>query len=174
MLTALYSCRMMKLTLEFGFCEETISSLTFVSKALLIYAEDAELATRFIRIAESLINGHPNEHALSAKLTIVICAVTLFIEPFQALPERLLKGCNSAQIVGDVDNAMMLSYHKCIACIYFIPDLLSGQRDVVYFFRQSVRITCICFAQSNTAHCLTTFPPISSRLSSGESLSSMD
>ena len=127
-----------------------------------------------MRIAESLINRHPNEHALSAKLTLFICTVTAFIEPFQALPERMLKGCNSAQIVGDIDNAMSLSYNKCNACIYCIPDILSVQRDVVYFFRQSVSITFICVAPPNTAHCLTTFPPISSRLSSGKSLSSMD
>ena len=105
-----------------------------------------------MRIAEFLISGHPNEHTLLAKLTLFICTITTYVEPFQASYERLLKGYNSAQIVGDIDSAMASGLHSCIVRIYCFPDLSSVQGNVIYFFHQSVSITCIRFFLPNTAH----------------------
>jgi len=122
-------------------------------EALFLYGEDSELATRFMRIAEFLISGHPKRHALLANLTPFICTVTAKVEPFQALNERFLKGYNSAQIVGDIDGAMASGLSYCIANIYCFPDdLLSVQGKVMYFFHRSVSITCIRFVPPNTAH----------------------
>jgi hypothetical protein len=201
MLLALYCCRIMKVTLEFGFCEETIPAITYVSygmlcnlpmicvalyvllcshisyillhKALFHYGGDTELATRLIRIAESLISIHPNEHTLLAKSNFFICAVTALVEPFHASHQRCLKGYNSAQVVGDVDSAMNLSLNSCVACIYSIPDLVSAQRDVTYFFHQHVSITCICFVSPNTTLLSHTISANLTRVSTGDSLSSI-
>ena len=102
------------------------------------YGEDIELATRFTRIAESLIIGHSNEHKLRAKLSNCICSITAFVEPSQALTERCLKGYNSAQIVGDIDKAMLSSSVYCLTYIYCIPDLVGAQKKIEYFLHQSV------------------------------------
>lgn len=109
-------------------------------QALFHYAEDTEIGIRFMRIAESLINGHPNEHFLSAKLTLFVSSVIVLVEPFQAAPDRMLKACNSALIAGEIDMAMSLSLNSSLVCIYSIPDLLSVKKDIVYFFHRSVSI----------------------------------
>jgi hypothetical protein len=107
-------------------------------QAMFHYGEDIELATRFTRIAESLINGHPNENKLRANLSNCICSITAFVEPSQALTERSLKGYNSAQIVGDVDKAMLSSLLYCLAYIYCVPDLVGAQKKMIYFLHQNV------------------------------------
>ena len=142
-------------------------------KALFHYGGDTELATRLIRIAESLISGHPNEHTLLAQSNLFICAVTALVEPIHALPQRFLKGYNSAQVVGDVDSAMTLSFNSCVVYIYGIPDLVSAQRNVTYFFHQHVSITCICFVSPNTTLLSHTISANLTRVSTGDSLSSI-
>lgn len=139
MLMAMYCCRMIQITLENGFCEETISSVAYASYAIFHYGEDIEMATRLTRIAESLINDHPNEHALRAKLSGCICSVTSFVEPSQALIERSLMNYNSAQIIGDVDNAMLSSLYYCLTYIYCLSDLAGAQIKMRYFLQQSVK-----------------------------------
>lgn len=139
MLMAMYCCRMIQITLEYGFCEDTISSVAYASYAIFHYGEDIEMATRLTRIAESLISGHPNEHALRAKLSGCICSVTSFVEPSQALIERSLMNYNSAQIIGDVDNAMLSSLYYCLTYIYCLSDLASAQIKMRYVLQQSVK-----------------------------------
>lgn len=116
-------------------------------QALFHYGEDIELATRFTRIAESLICGHRKEHTLRAKLSNCICSITSFVEPSQVLIERCLKGYNSARIVGDIDSAMLSSLLFCLTYIYCVPDLVSAQKKVEYFWQQSVSSICILLHQ---------------------------
>ena len=105
---------------------------------MILYGEDIELATRFARIAESLINGHPQEHTLLAKLTHIIASTTVFVEPFQAAIDRFLKALNSSIIVGDFDNAVMLSVLHCLVCILVVPNLENAPRVLEYFVSQNV------------------------------------
>ena len=111
------------------------------------YSEDIELGIRFMRIAESLINGHPNEQNLSAKLTLFMCTVISQVEPFQATPERIFKGCNSALLAGEIDMAMSSSLNRTIFSIHCIPDLVSVQKDIVHFFHRCVSFTSVSFRQ---------------------------
>ena len=107
-------------------------------QAMILYGEDIELATRFARIAESLINGHPQEHTLLAKLTYVISSTTVLVEPFQAVMDRFLKAFNSSIIAGDFDNAVMLSVLHCLVCIFVVPNLENAPRILEYFVSQNV------------------------------------
>mmetsp|Transcript_26892 Transcript_26892/g.57652 ORF Transcript_26892/g.57652 Transcript_26892/m.57652 type:complete len:1336 (+) Transcript_26892:116-4123(+) len=139
MLVHLVCCRMMKLTFEFGFCEDTISGLAFASHALLHYSDDIQLASRIGRIAESLISGNLNEHSLRARLTQMSCSAKVFGEPFQATADFCLKGYNSANIVGDVDNAMLCSMLYCIAFFFSISDAVGLQRNMISFMQQMTK-----------------------------------
>jgi hypothetical protein len=136
-------------------------------QALFHYGEDIELATRFTRIAESLISGHRNEHTLRAKLSNCICSITSFVEPSQALTERCLKGYNSARIVGDIDSAMLSSLLYCLTYIYCLPDLVSAQKKVEHFLHLSVSSICIRIHQLQLAF-LTFFLPTQTRSSTGD------
>ena len=107
-------------------------------QAMILYGEDIELATRFARIAESLINGHPQEHTLLAKLTHIIASTTVFVEPFQAAIDRFLKAFHSSIIAGDFDNAVILSVLHCLVCILVVPNLVNAPRILEYFVSQNV------------------------------------
>ena len=116
-------------------------------QAMVLYGEDIELATRFARIAESLINGHPQEHTLLAKLTYVISSTTVLVEPFQAVMDRFLKAFNSSIIAGDFDNAVMLSVLHCLVCIFVVPNLENTPRILAYFVSQNLSANVyICYS----------------------------
>ena len=130
-------------------------------QAMVLYGEDIELATRFARIAESLIKGHPQEHTLLAKLTHIIACTTLLVEPFQAVMDRFLKGFNSSLIVGDFDHAAMMSVVYCTVCIFVVPNLENTPRILAYFVSQNVsanvylHITCMtCRIVISASHIL--------------------
>lgn len=117
---------------------------------MVLYGEDIALATRFARIAESLIKGHPQEHTLLAKLTHIIATTTILVEPFQAVMDKFIKAFNSSLIVGDLDSAAVMSVLYCLVCIYVVPNLENTPRILEYFVSQNVRaniciyiITCM-------------------------------
>jgi len=136
MLAPLVCCRMIELTFKFGSCEDTISGLAFMAQALLHYSDDIQLASRIGRIAESLIIGNINEHSLRAKLTLMTGTVKSFVEPLQAVVDHLLKGYNSAKIVGDVDNAVLCGVSYCMAHFFALFDLIGLQKYMITFFQQ--------------------------------------
>jgi len=137
-LVPLLCCRLMKLTYEFGFCEDTISGLAFVSHALFQYSDDVLLAARICRIAESLISGNICEHSLRAKLT-QMSSVKSATEPFQVTVDHCLNGYKSAKIVGDIDNAKLCGLLYCISYFFSVPDLKGLQQYIVRFFEQMAK-----------------------------------
>eukprot|EP00581_Thalassiosira_minuscula_P001914 CAMPEP_0183748936 /NCGR_PEP_ID=MMETSP0737-20130205/68026_1 /TAXON_ID=385413 /ORGANISM="Thalassiosira miniscula, Strain CCMP1093" /LENGTH=1365 /DNA_ID=CAMNT_0025984679 /DNA_START=116 /DNA_END=4210 /DNA_ORIENTATION=+ len=139
MLTPLLASRMITLSLDYGFCQDTISGLAFMSHALVHYSTDFQLATQIGRIAESLINDNQNQHSLRARLTQLMCTIKIFFEPGQACVEFCLNGYNSAKIVGDVDNAMLCGMIYCISYFVSMPDLECLQRSLVTLMPQISR-----------------------------------
>lgn len=103
------------------------------------YSGDIELASRVGRIVEPLVSGHPNEHSLRAAFTQMSCTVKACVEPLQAIVDHIQKGHNSAAIVGDTDNSMLISLLYVVAYIYSMPDLKGLQKNMRYFMHQTVR-----------------------------------
>ncbi len=60
------------------------------------------------------------------------------------MPDRLLKSYNSAQIVGDVGSAVMISLFYCLSSIYVVPNLDSAQKSLEYYFHQCVSALFTC------------------------------
>jgi len=135
-LMPLLSCRMIQLTFKYGFCEETIAGLGFVSHALLNYLGDSQQASRIGRIAQSLIGENQNGNSLRARLAGTIVSARCLVEPVQVTCEYCLEGYKSATIVGDVDNAAWCGMLYCTLYFYSIPDLLKLRQYMVNFFHQ--------------------------------------
>mmetsp|Transcript_3115 Transcript_3115/g.6865 ORF Transcript_3115/g.6865 Transcript_3115/m.6865 type:complete len:754 (+) Transcript_3115:1916-4177(+) len=129
-------CRMIKLTFHSGYCEESISALVHMTHGLVMHTDDIQSASRVNRIADSLIQGHPNEHHLRSRLTWIGTSAKVFVQPFQAVAECYMKGYNSAIIVGDIDSAMLNVYIYCIASFFFLPDLIGLQQSLIKYMHQ--------------------------------------
>jgi len=100
LLAHLLSCRMIQLTFESGFCENSILGLGFISHSLWHYSDDIQLASQVGRIAEALIHEHRNEHSLRARVTQSTLSHKCIVDPFQATCDYCQIGSNSARIVG--------------------------------------------------------------------------
>jgi len=136
LLMHLLSCRMMHLTFEFGFCEDTISGLAFVGYALWQYSGDYPLVCRVGRITESLICGHVNEHSLRARLSPMMISHKCVADPLQATCDYCQIVYQSAKIAGEVDSAMLVGLFYCIASFYSTPDLKALQKITVNFMHK--------------------------------------
>lgn len=166
MITPLSCCRMIKLTFQFGFCDESISGLAAFShgkaiiscdicshrfamqslsnflhcknEVLVQYAGDIQLASHLGRIVESLICEHPNEHSLRPSATYLSFTVKAFAEPMQSVPDFIQRGYSSAKIVGDVDNALLLAMSDVAVSTYVSPDLAALQENMRYYMHEAV------------------------------------
>jgi len=139
MLIHILSCRMIKLTFEFGFCEDTISGLITIAYGLMQYSNRTELSKRTNKIAETLIQGSSNLHALRARLTFMSCSVHGVVEPFQSSRQKILNGYNSASIVGDTDNAMLCGLLHSMGAFLLFAELTGIQRNMVKFMHMMAK-----------------------------------
>ena len=134
----LISCRMVKMSFECGQCKDTVIGLAFVAFALLKYSDDIESSSNLGRITESLMEGHPDEHYLRANLTQPTVCVRCFTQPFQATGDACLNGYRSANIVGDVDNAIHCRMMYCICNAVSLSDLIGLRKYLVDLLNQMV------------------------------------
>ena len=124
---------------RYGFCEEAILGLAFVSHGIFLYSNDVWQATRINRIAEALLEGHRNEHYLRSRLTVLSVTTKGTVEPVQAIADHCRKGYCSAITVGDVDNAMTCGLTCGIALFLDASvDLMETQRTFGKHFKQMV------------------------------------
>ncbi len=73
-------------------------------------------------------------------MTVNLTSVECLVEPAQAVPSRVLNyGYRSANITGDIDNAMLLALLHCVGSFYCnadpLPDL---QGKIVRFMHEMV------------------------------------
>jgi len=139
LLVPLVACRMMKLAIEEGYCDDTIPGLAHMSYVLLQYSDDVELAGHFGRLCENCMIGNPQEHSLRARLTQLHCTVKYFVEPFQTSAATAQNAYNSARIAGDVDNAMLSLVVYTIVHIFSIPDLAGLHKKMIGFLYQMAK-----------------------------------
>jgi len=132
----LASCLMVKFTFKYGFCEESIHGLGDFARGLLLETQDIVNSIRIVSLAESLMSGHPNHHALRARLTLRFCVVKPCTEPVQTCIEHYRNGFNSGMISGDIENAMTCGYLCCFSKMHSGNGLQSTQDACCDFLRQ--------------------------------------
>ena len=91
---------MLKLTFDFGFCDETISGLVSIAQGVFIYCKEICISKAINQLSFARIKGHPKEHSLRARLAVAGTDVFIKTYPFQIVSEMLMEGYTSATIVG--------------------------------------------------------------------------
>merc|ERR1719157_533873 len=110
----LSSWRMVKLTFEFGFCDDSIVGLATAGQSLVLFAEDIQLASHLGKVSESLMVEIPNRHMLRCRLcNELVTSVKLYTEPTELVAPLYIELYHSAMMVGDFENAMMCRWSYC-------------------------------------------------------------
>jgi len=115
----LFSCRMVKLTVEFGFCDDSIIGLAMTGFSMISMFNAIEEGYRVGRIASLLTQDSTNKHALRAKLgTVLESHSRNYVEPMQSVRAEFLHVYNSGMLVGDVESALNAAASFCCAGIH--------------------------------------------------------
>ena len=139
-LLPLLSCRMVKLSLQFGLSNDSIVGLVVIGGKLIHMLDDIELASQIGTIAESLIEANPSQLVMRAKLTALLYGtVKVFVNPFQSLSEKFLNGYKSAMLVGNVEHAAFCGFLYCINLFYIGDELEAVKHFMANFLQQMVR-----------------------------------
>jgi len=121
MLLPFLSCRMVEITLVYGFCDDSIVGFATAGYSEFIFTENLQLASHIRKVTESLVEESPNKHALRARLCVEM-ATSMLTEPIPSVLAHWSDLYNSAMMAGDVANAGLCRLHYCIggfwACLF--------------------------------------------------------
>ncbi|KAL7462034.1 hypothetical protein ACHAXS_002432 [Conticribra weissflogii] len=113
-LMPIVSNRMLKLSLQFGFCDNSLLGLSMAGYSIVNFGSDMMAGYRLSKLAESLVEEHPNRQALKPRLvTIWYGHSKPFAEPVQSATENFIDLYNQCMLAGDVENAMYSLLFYC-------------------------------------------------------------
>ncbi|KAL7543135.1 hypothetical protein ACHAXR_012438 [Thalassiosira sp. AJA248-18] len=108
MLLPLLSCRMVKLMMEYGMCNDGIVGLVTAGYSLFLFTEDIPLASTIGRVSELLVDASPERHVLRSRVCNELYTTLKMIEqPWHAVVALYPGLYKSAMLSGDVENAMI-------------------------------------------------------------------
>jgi len=119
MLLPLLSCRMVKLTLQYGFCDDSIVGYATAGYSMFLFTENVRLASHIGKVSEFLVEESPNKHALRSRLCIeLVVTLKSITEPWHSVMNLFPGLYNSAMISGDVENAIICRWAYCIGTFW--------------------------------------------------------
>jgi predicted ATPase len=118
LLLPLVSCRMIRLTLEYGFCDDSIVGFALAGYSMFVFTEEIQLAWKLGRVSESLVEENPKRHALRSRLCNELTTLKSIKEPWQSVQALLPSLYDSAMLVGDVESAMTCRWAYCISALF--------------------------------------------------------
>ena len=147
MLLPLVSCRMVQITMKYGYCDHSIVGFIMAGYGVFSFTDDTkQLGHQIGKLGECLIKDSPNKHALQSRLSPVLEGyLKLMHEPFQSCLERCHALAHSGMIVGDLESAMNCSRLFCVAGFYIGSNLNSLSETSVNVLQQMVRIFFFLF-----------------------------
>jgi len=148
MLVPILSCRMVRLTIENGVCDDSIVGLATAGYGLFSFTDDTQLGYRIAKVCDALIEESPNRHALRSRLCRELdCTLKGMVEPQHSLLYILPDRYNSAMLTGDVASAMICRLAFCTQSFYAGQNLISLSRTFLACIKESVK-----YQQINVLH----------------------
>jgi len=140
MLVPILSCRMVRLTMENGFCDDSIVGLVTAGFSLFSFTDNVELGYQIGKVGEFFIEESPNRHALRSRLSFELDGtLKAVVEPAQSVVALFHDRYDSAMLAGDVGGAMhsLLSY--CLGKLHTGSELVSLSKFFVACIKQSTK-----------------------------------
>ena len=175
MLLPFLSWRMVKLTIDYGFCNDSIVGLataghSFVSVCLrfelrvsfvacvrpisllccvssqILFAEDIELACHVGTVGQTLIDESPDRHMLRSRLAREFQSFRYFMGNALSMVPLFSELYHSAMMVGDVESAMNCQF-QCWHLEFWTAavDLNLVSNHIVRFIKEAVRTLQLYF-----------------------------
>jgi len=158
MLVPILSCRMVRITIEYGFCDDSIVGLVTAGFSLFSFTDDIQLGYRIGKVGESFIEESPNRHALWSRLCFELDGnLKAMVEPMQSAVGNCPDRYNSAMLTGDIDSAMMSLLAHCIGSLHIGTELTSLSKLFVACIKQSTKYqqeTVLYLAMSAFGACI--------------------
>jgi len=166
LLLPILSCRMVRLTIEHGFCDDSIVGLVTTGYGLFSFTDEARLGYRIGKVGEELIQESPNRHALRSRLVHELDGtLKAFVEPVHSLNATFHDIYNSALMSGDIDCAMLSSVGYCVGLLHTgkslaflatsvtacIKQSIKYQQNTTLFLGMSVFLACMQLTGSSTS-----------------------
>mmetsp|Transcript_12564 Transcript_12564/g.27248 ORF Transcript_12564/g.27248 Transcript_12564/m.27248 type:complete len:1558 (+) Transcript_12564:111-4784(+) len=140
MLVPILSCRMVRLTIENGFCDDSIVGLVTAGYGLFSFTDDEQLGYRIGKVGESLIEESPNRHALRSRLCLELdITLKILVEPVQSVISTLPDRYNSAMHAGDVGTALQCRRLYCNVSFFAGTDLTTTTKQFVTCIQQLIK-----------------------------------
>jgi len=118
MLLPLLSCRMVRITIEHGFCEDSIFGLVIAGWTLFAFTDEIHFGHRIIKVGEALIQQQPQKNMLLSRCSRYILSFKIAVEPIQNVYPFLSNAYNAGILAGDMESAMMCRACWCVARLY--------------------------------------------------------
>ena len=132
------ACRMIRISIEYGHCEETLFALASFSSALVNRLNDAEEGYTLTKIALALMKYYDTNKLIPRIYWITHGVVLLVKDPMQSLLDPLLQACRLSFENGDHDHSTMNTVcylSRCLQAGKKIPLLMN---EISAFAQQHV------------------------------------
>mmetsp|Transcript_35428 Transcript_35428/g.62191 ORF Transcript_35428/g.62191 Transcript_35428/m.62191 type:complete len:395 (-) Transcript_35428:148-1332(-) len=141
MLLPLLSCRMVRLTMEYGFCDDSIVGLATAGLSVFHFTDDIQLASHIGKVSESLVEESPKKHVLRSRLCKeLMTGLRMITEPCHSVLPLYPELYNSAMLVGDVENAMICRWSYCAVSFWIgASDLFSVSKNLVMCIKEATK-----------------------------------
>eukprot|EP00581_Thalassiosira_minuscula_P014649 CAMPEP_0183717158 /NCGR_PEP_ID=MMETSP0737-20130205/10846_1 /TAXON_ID=385413 /ORGANISM="Thalassiosira miniscula, Strain CCMP1093" /LENGTH=1487 /DNA_ID=CAMNT_0025946545 /DNA_START=29 /DNA_END=4489 /DNA_ORIENTATION=+ len=143
MLLPLLSCRMVRLMIEDGFCDDSIIGLITAGWTLYTFSDEIseiQFSYKVSKVGESLIRERPNKNSLIARTSGYISWLKAAVEPVQTVITDFADHYNCGMLTGDIESAMLSRWSYCAGSLYvgMIP-LRSLSKQFVMCVKQSAK-----------------------------------
>ncbi|KAL9184861.1 hypothetical protein ACHAXT_002638 [Thalassiosira profunda] len=116
MLMPVVACLMLKLTLQYGFCDDSIVALASAGYSVLLFGDSSQtqLAINLGKVSERLIAESPRKHALQTRLCHeLMWTLRTMTEPMQSVVALYPDLYSSAIKCGQMDDAVLCRVAYC-------------------------------------------------------------
>jgi len=162
----LLSSRMVKLTMEYGFCADSIVGLATAGYSIFLYTEEIQLAKNIRKVSESLVEESPKKHLLKSRLcNELFVTLKMSTEPMHCTPIVFLDYYKSAMMSGDIENALVCRWNYCCAGFWLsMLDLSSVSRYAAVCMKEMAKHkqSTILYSTMCLVHCCSKLSGIAS------------
>ncbi len=113
-LMPIVSSRMIKISFQFGFCDDSLLGLAMTAYGIVNFGNDIMTGYRIGKVAELLIEESQKKQILRSRLVTVWYGHSrMFVEPVQVSREKFIELYNQSMLCGDLENAMYSRLFYC-------------------------------------------------------------
>jgi hypothetical protein len=122
------ACRVVKLSIEHGFCSDSAEGLQLYSWGVWNFQQDVEECLKFLRAGKRLVESLGAKHMIP-KVTMNVHIASYWNEPLQSRIESLKESHHELLMVGDLENLTVNAVHFGRRSLLCGRNLLTAEKE---------------------------------------------